>query len=92
MAFWSSDPSLTSVLTPRQGQALARLEPTQLKYLELLAQGYFNNAIGRELVKNEVEVLENLSQIYKRLVIDMRGDVDPRVAAIRTYLEQTNGS
>jgi hypothetical protein len=41
---------------------------------------------------NEAEVLENLSQIYKRLVIDMRGDVDTRVAAVRTYLEQTNGS
>ena len=86
------DPSLTKVLTPRQGQALARLEPTQLKCLELLAQGYSNHAIGRELVMNEAEVQENLSQIYKRLMIDMRGDVDPRVAAVRTYLEQTDGT
>lgn len=85
------DPTLTGMLTPRQGEALSRLEPRQLKVLELLAQGYANQAIGRELVMEPAEVQRNLVRIYDRLEIDMRGDVDPRVAAVRTYLEQTSG-
>lgn len=85
------DPTLTGMLTPRQGQALAKLEPMQLKVLELLAQGFSNQAIARDLVMDETEVQQNLAQVYKRLEIDMRGDVDPRVAAVRTYLEQTSG-
>ena len=59
--------------------------------LELLAQGFSNQAIGRELVMDETEVQRNLTKIYSRLEIDIRGDVDPRVAAVRTYLEQTSG-
>ena len=85
------DPTLTETLTPRQGEALSRLEPIQLKILELLAQGYSNQAIGRQVVMKSAEVQRNLVRIYGKLEIDMRGDLDPRVAAVRTYLEQTSG-
>ena len=86
------DPTLTEALKPLQGAALSRLEPGQLKVLELLAQGHSNQAIARELVMEPTEVQRNLAQIYSSLEIDMRGDVDPRVAAVRTYLEQTSGA
>ncbi|MCI0796034.1 MAG: response regulator transcription factor [Chloroflexi bacterium] len=85
------DPTLTDALRPRQGGALSRLEPGQLKVLELLAQGYSNQAIGRELVMEPTDVQRNLAHVYSKLDIDMRGEVDPRVAAVRTYLEQTSG-
>ena len=85
------DPTLTEALRPKQGEALSRLEPVQLKVLELLAQGHSNQAIGRELIMEPTAVQRNLAKIYSLLEIDMRGEVDPRVAAVRTYLEQTSG-
>jgi len=85
------DPTLTDALRPKQGEALSTLEMIELKVLELLAQGYSNQAIARELVMEPTIVQRNLALIYAKLKIDMRGDVDPRVAAVRTYLEQTSG-
>lgn len=88
------DPALTDMLKPTQGEALSRLEPIELKVLELLAQGHSNQAIARELVMEPKEVQRNMAQVYRKLDIDMGSDsdTDPRVAAVRTYLEQTSGT
>jgi DNA-binding NarL/FixJ family response regulator len=43
------DPSVVSGLRPRQGSAVARLNPRHQEVLELMAQGYSNAAIARLL-------------------------------------------
>lgn len=85
------DPQLTEGLQPRNNTALAKLEPEQLKVLELMAQGYNNKAIAEELVISEILVNERISRVYDILGVASDGKVDPRVAAVKIYMEQTSG-
>jgi DNA-binding NarL/FixJ family response regulator len=86
------DPQVTETLKPRADTPLARLEPQQLKVLELLSQGLTDKAIADELVIAEKTVQKHLDDIYSRLNIRREGKTDPRVAAVRAYLEQTRGN
>jgi DNA-binding NarL/FixJ family response regulator len=86
------DPQVTETLKPRTDTPLARLEPQQLKVLELLSQGLTDKAIADELVIAEKTVQKHLDDIYSRLNISREGKTDPRVAAVRAYLEQTRGN
>lgn len=85
------DPQLTGELQPRNNTALAKLEPEQLKVLELMAQGYTNKAITEELVIAKEQVEQYISQLYSILGVASDGKVEPRVAAVKIYMEQTSG-
>ena len=85
------DPQLTESLKPRENTPLARLTGEQMKVLELVVQGYTDKAIAEELVMDENAVRSTMNLVCKRLDIEAGGSVDPRVVAVRTYLDQTRG-
>ncbi len=85
------DPQLTEGLKPRTDSALARLLPEQLKILELVAQGYNNRAIAAEMSMDERNVQRHFVDILGRLGIDADDKADPRILAVRAYLDQTRG-
>jgi DNA-binding NarL/FixJ family response regulator len=84
------DPQLVSGLQPRPDGPLSRLTPRQTEILSLIAQGYTNAAIARQLILAEKSVQNQINQIYQQLGID-RGDtaVHPRVTAVLTYLRES---
>lgn len=86
------DPEVTEALKPRRDTPLGRLAPEPARVLELMAQGYSDAAIAQKMGINERMVEEWQDMIYYELGIAREGDIDPRVRAIRAYLEQTRGN
>lgn len=86
------DPEVTEVLRPRRDTPVGKLAPEPARVLELMAQGYSNAAIAQKMGINERMVAEWQDMIYFELGIAREGDIDPRVRAIRAYLEQTRGN
>ncbi len=86
------DPTLLEVLQPKANTPLSRLSPEHLKVLELIAQGYSDAAIAKELVIDEEQVRSRLARIVKSLGVLPDAGVDPRVSVVRVYLEQTSGA
>ena len=87
------DPELTEGLQAREDTPLGRLTNEQLKLLELVAQGYTDAAIASKLRYGAVSAVgQHLTAIYEALDITSDGDVNPRVKAVVTYLEQTRRS
>ncbi len=85
------DPAVTELLQPKTDTPLSNLSPEHLKVLELVAQGYSDAAIARELVIDEGQVRGRLKTIVQLLGLQLDGEVDPRVSVVRVYLEQTGG-
>ena len=85
------DPTVTEVLQPKADTALSNLLPEHLKVLELIAQGYSDVAIAKELVIDEEQVRSRLKTIIRLLGLQIDDEVDPRVSVVRVYLEQTGG-
>ena len=85
------DPMITEVLHPKADTLLSNLPPEHLKVLELIAQGYSDAAIARELVIDENQVRSRLARIVKSLGLQAGHEVDARVSVVRIYLEQTGG-
>jgi len=85
------DPMVTEVLRPKADTPLSNLQPEHLKVLELIAQGYSDAAIAKELIIDEGQVRSRLAGIVKSLGLQLGGEVDPRVSVVRVYLEQTGG-
>jgi DNA-binding NarL/FixJ family response regulator len=83
------DPSVVANLRPRQGSAVARLNPRHQEVLELMAQGYSNAAIARllELSRKSVETYINV--IYQELQLSHEEDIHARVKATLLYLESS---
>jgi DNA-binding NarL/FixJ family response regulator len=85
------DPAITESLQPRSDSPLAQLEAEEVKVLELLAQGYSELAIAQEIGIRLSVVRSALSNVYFKLGILEDGRADPRVMAVRIYLEDTKG-
>ncbi|MCH7744755.1 MAG: response regulator transcription factor [Chloroflexi bacterium] len=83
------DPFVTDVLKPREDTALAKLTMEELKVLELVAQGFSDAAISKQMIVSEGKVRSYFSSVVVKLEIKPDGQIDPRVAAVRAYLEQT---
>lgn len=65
---------------------LAQLTTTQLGVLRLVAQGYTNAAIA-DARKTSVRAVEQvLNAIYSALEIDVKGEINPRVEAVRMFI------
>ena len=64
---------------------LAELTPAQLEVLELMAQGYDNDAIAGIRDCSRSSVANLIVGIYGRLGIEQRGALNPRVEAVRVY-------
>jgi len=66
---------------------LAELTKAQLEVLRLMAAGYGNDAIAQRR-ECSVSAVQNLVVgIYRRLDIEQNGEVNPRVEAIRRFIE-----
>lgn len=66
------------------------LTPAQLEVLTLMSQGFDNDAIATRRGCSVSSVANLIAEIYKRLGIDPRGELNPRVEAVRQFA-QTSG-
>jgi DNA-binding NarL/FixJ family response regulator len=66
---------------------LAALTPAQLEVLTMMAKGYDNDAIARLRDCSRSSVANLIAEIYRRLGIDPRGDLNPRVEAVRQFAQ-----
>lgn len=85
------DPQVTESLTPRPGSVLGQLEPRDVKIIELMAQGFTERAIAVDMMMSIEDLDIHLAKIFNQLAIQTHSDIDPRVAVIRLYLDQTKG-
>lgn len=65
---------------------LSGLTSAQLEVLQLAAQGLTNGAIARSRGVSERAVERSLQLIFVQLGIQTRGDINPRVEAVRRYV------
>lgn len=82
------DPSVLADRRARAGSSLASLSARQHEVLGLIAEGLNNQSIADRLGIALNSVSNHLNAIYAQLGID-RGLLNPRVAAVRTLLEET---
>lgn len=67
--------------------ALDRLTPTQLDVLRMIAQGFTNSEIARRR-KTSLRAVEHLlAAIYAELAVDRHSDLNPRVEAVRIFID-----
>jgi len=83
------DPAVVSNLRPKQGSAVARLNPRHQEVLELLAQGYSNAAIAQLLNLSRKSVETYINAIYQELHLSHEQDIHARVKATLLYLESS---
>lgn len=83
------DPAVVAGLRPKQGSAVARLNPRHQEVLELLAQGYSNAAIALQLRLSRKSVETYINAIYQELHLSHEPDIHARVKATLIYLESS---
>lgn len=72
----------------RLDNPIARLTPRRLQVLELMAQGYSNTRIARELSVTEKAVERNIALIFDSLGLPPAPDNHRRVRAVVQYLNR----
>ncbi len=68
-------------------RAFGVLTPAQLEVLTLMSQGFDNDAIATRRGCSVSSVANLIAEIYKRLGIDPRGELNPRVEAVRQFAQ-----
>lgn len=71
----------------RSSGPLSALTPTQVEILRLAALGLTNSAIAKTRKTQERTVEQRLQAIYAALGIPVTGDHNPRVEAVRRYIQ-----
>jgi len=84
------DPKLVQMLDPNPDSLLSRLTDRQLQLLRLMAQGYDNPSIARELHLTENTVETYVNAIYQELGTSREPGVHSRVSATLIYLRESN--
>lgn len=83
------DPSLISFAAEVPRSGLTRLTPRQLKTLQLMAEGFTNNAIAELRCVSTKAIEKHVTQIYHELGIDTNDkQIHPRIRAVNIYLTQ----
>ena len=85
------DPAIVENLHPRRGSVVAQLSPRYRQVLELIAKGYSNAAIARQLALAEKSVETYINAIYQELDITGQPDSHARVKATLAYLDDCRG-
>lgn len=75
------------VIEGRAASPLGQLTPTQNEILRLAATGMTNAAIAKHRNTSERTVEMRLKSVYAALGIHVTPDVNPRVEAVRQYIE-----
>ena len=78
----------TALAARRDRRAVDGLTPRRLDVLTLMAQGYSNGRIARELVVTEAAVARNISLIFETLDLPQDPDIHRRVLAVIEYLNR----
>ena len=83
------DPEVVRQLVVRSthGDPLARLTPREREVLEVLAQGYTNAAIGRQLHLSLSAVEKYLNAVFDKLELRRADGYSRRILAVLRYLE-----
>ncbi len=84
------DPKLVEMLDTNPESVLSKLTDRQLQLLRLMAQGYDNPSIARELHLTENTVETYVNTIYQELGTSREPGVHPRVSATLIYLRESN--
>jgi hypothetical protein len=88
--------SIESVLADRardvrhdllQDRPLVNLTKSQLEVLRMASQGLTNAAIAKRRNSTERAVEMLLQAVFAQLQIDASGDINPRIEAVRRYIE-----
>lgn len=84
------DPEVVSnaLAARRERRAVDSLTPRRLDVLTLMAQGYSNARIARELVVTEAAVARNIALIFETLDLPQDPDIHRRVLAVIEYLNR----
>lgn len=87
------DPAMVTSLQPKQDSVLARLSSRYKEVLELIAQGYNNEAIAHSLNLSGKSVETYINVIYQELGLSKEPHIHARVKAALLYLQdsQING-
>ena len=83
------DPNMVKLLDPNPDSLLSRLTKRQLQVLALIAQGYNNPSIARELHLTENTVETYINGIYQELNISREPGVHSRVSATLIFLRES---
>ena len=83
------DPSMMARLRPREGSAVSRLTPRQKEVLRLLAEGYNNSAIARQLELEERSVEGYINIVYQHLGLSGETEINMRVKAALAFLRSS---
>lgn len=87
------DPQLVTAMRPRSAGIMGNLTPRQGEILQLIAQGFSNSGIAKELVLTERTVEKHINLLYQHLEIDRENhSVQPRVSAVILYLQESQES
>ena len=83
------DPSVVEGMRPRQGSLTAVLTPRQQEVLAMMAQGFNNSAIAKQLVLGTKSVENYINAIYQELGLNRNGALHPRVQAVLSYIRDS---
>lgn len=84
------DPEILRELQVRPKSVLTKLTSRELETLSLIAEGYSNRAIAERLVVTLKSAENMVSRVFQKLDIDTASaQIQPRVAAVLRYLEET---
>jgi DNA-binding NarL/FixJ family response regulator len=84
------DPLVVESLGRRETR-LSALTRRQIEVLSLMAKGFNNAAIARELVLEEKSVENHINAIFGQLNLSRDNAAHPRVKAVLLYLQETSG-
>jgi DNA-binding NarL/FixJ family response regulator len=85
------DPAVMARLRLREGSEVGRLTRRQQEVLRLLATGFNNAAIARQLVLEERSVESYINVIYQRLGLSGESEINMRVKAALAFLKSSQG-
>jgi len=83
------DARIMDHLHARKESILEALTDREREILGLIAQGYNNRAIADKVSITPKSVENVINRVYQKMGIDGGDDVQPRVAAVLTYLRET---
>ncbi|MBO8142041.1 MAG: response regulator transcription factor [Firmicutes bacterium] len=83
------DSRVTAHLQARRESRVAALTEREREILSLIAEGYNNRAIADKVNITTKSVENTVNRVFHKMEINRNGDLQPRVAAVLTYLRET---
>lgn len=83
------DSRITAHLHARKASRVAELTDREREILALIAEGYNNRAIAERVNITPKSVENVINRVFNKMEIESDGDLQPRVAAVITYLQET---